>query len=569
MKKTIGKMTIFVFLLLSIYEMNVFKWVNLRKDPSFLLSLPWKTYFYNNFTLNESMKKKKIIPCLRFACISILLCIGVLQASAQFGKLVGNVVKSAANAMVGSPEEIEASKKKGNGDDAKTKKKGGTKDKSSASEDHEPGAGPWRSVPIVAIDFKGFCWECTSPSYDGIFCVKVESKPGKVYRFFRTRDGEQITKSDWKALQEPHFNKGVCAVRSSSSRRWYILKSNGDSIALDAKIVGVSNFFDGVAIAGTSSEKFFINDKGQRIYPGVKPTTYQNYPLMGGTRRLFEASEGKGYLDAHGKIVIKPQYSYASNFNDDYAFVYDMMGTSDKYLLINRMGKKVCEIPSRYILGSWSKSLAISDFVNGGAVAQNQETGKYDIVDAQMHVMASFDEASPFCLKSMPSTAGVCVVMNKDWPYPKFCTASGRVIDTYNNPAVLLKRPTDPFIEVANKKGEKRIIKPTVFDELRINPEEAWVKPCWMYTGYSHINNSLTTDTGYIMDYEGIIRPFNGKYVQYDPFSADGFAKATMQSTKEWRRLGLTGGWAESLEDHMVFVDTQGTVLVEIVDMTK
>lgn len=517
------------------------------------------------------MKTTRKVFVLSFA----LLLLGSANVSAQgvlgnlakkgVGALKGTI-KSAANAMVGSPEEIEASKRK---NDSKNNgnKSGDRSGSEPADEGHGPGAGAWGGAPSVQIDFDDFCWECVTPSYDGIFAVKVGDS--NRYRFYKTQGGEQIGRSDWMANGEPHFNNGVCAVKSVLSRHWYILKSSGDSIALDTKITRVTNFMDGVAVASTGyTDCFFINDKGQRVYPNVKPSDAEIYPLIDGTRRMFPGQGGYGYLDAHGNVVIKPQFSEARNFSGGLAIVYDMMNTGEKYWVINTMGKKVSEVPATYASYGWTHSCWMSDFINSAAVAKNKDTGKYDIIDPEMRVKASFDNASPFCLKTMPSTAAVCVVKNDDWEYPQFCNPNGTLLKGYNNPGVVIERPTQPWIETANEKDEKIVRTPPILgNELSMPARDAWVVPYWSYTGYSVFHGSLTNDVGYVMDYEGVIRKYNWKYEKPDVYSADGYAKAIKKSTIGWRRP--VSIWIEDLEDHMVFIDTQGNVMVEIIDKPK
>ena len=91
---------------------------------------------------------------------------------------------------------------------------------------------------------------------------------------------------------------------------------------------------------------------------------------------------------------------------------------------------------------------------------------------------ASFDYASPFCLKTMPSTAAVCVVRNEDWTHPQFCNPNGSVLDGYNNPGVVIARPTQPWIETETKMKEKIVRMPTILsNELSLPAKMAWVTP--------------------------------------------------------------------------------------------
>ncbi len=510
------------------------------------------------------MKTRLIAISIMLLCATGAYSQNPLKQMAETGnKALQGTVKSTADLMVGSPEEIERSKHwrdNQKGDNPKGGKKG--QEDGDGDDGHGGGAGAWGGAPKVKIDFDDFCWECVSPSYDGIFCVKVGDS--NRYRFYKVDGGKRIGNSEWMALSEPHFNNGVCAVKSAVSKKWFILNASGDSLALDPKITRVTNFMDGVAVAAIGySEYFFINDKGQRTYPNAKPTDLEIYPLIDGTRRLFRGQDGYGYLDGHGNVVIKPQYGEARNFSGGLAIVYDMMVTGEKYWVINTMGKQVSVIPPTYASYGWTHSCWMSDFINSAAVAKNNDTGKYDIISPDMKAKASFDYASPFCLKTTPSTAAVCVVMDEKWEHPQFCNPNGTLLSAYNNPGVVLKRPTQPWIETSNNKGEKTVrIPPCIHDELSVPPRDAWVVPAWAYTGYSVFHGSLTNDVGYIMDYEGVIRKYDWKYLKPSVFSADGYAKAIVKSTKSWSKLVST--WIEKLEEHMVFIDPQGNVMVEI-----
>ena len=155
---------------------------------------------------------------------------GILGKLAKKGvETLKQTPQKVADALVGSKEEIEASrKKKGDKDETPSGKKGKSPSSGNSNPDgHGEGSGPWSGPPSIEIDFDGFCWECVSPSYDGIFCIPVGST-GR-YRFYKTDGGKRVGNSEWKASSEPHFNKGVCAVKSATSRKWYILKASGDS----------------------------------------------------------------------------------------------------------------------------------------------------------------------------------------------------------------------------------------------------------------------------------------------------------------------------------------------------
>lgn len=485
---------------------------------------------------------------------------------------VKGTVKSAAETMVGDEATIKKREQEAKEEAERQAIRRPNGENPSASDDdsgHGPGAGTWGDVPSVKIDFDGFCWECVSHSCDGVFTVQVGDN--RRYRFYETKGGKRITEKDWMAYEYPLFDKGVCAVKSVETRKWSILKQDGTLLALDPKITAVGNFRDGLAVAEYNYNKCFINTKGQLILTNVRLDDMKCYPLTGGTRRLYKTvSEGYGYLDAHNKIVIKAQYSKATNFNGGYALVYDYKATNDQYWVINELGKKVAVVPDNYVKSGYlGKDLYVTDFVNGGAVAKNQNTGRYDVVDPQMHVMASFDDASPFCLMKIPGNAGVAVVKNDDWEYPQFCLPNGQLLNNYGDPEVSIAPPTRPYYVRSNDKGEKTTMLPPLLTsyhhrELTVfHPWKAWKEPMWEYTGYTVHGGSLVSDKGYIMNYEGIVRILNWRYEKYEDFSSDGYAKGVKMSTKGWRKQ--VSRWIEDLEEHLVFMDKNGNVAVEII----
>lgn len=501
-------------------------------------------------------------------------------ASAQFFKKLGETVtgavkgtvKSAAETMVGDEATIKKREQEAKEEAERQAIRRPNGENPSASDDdsgHGPGAGAWGGPPSIKIDFDGFCWECVSHSCDGVFTVQVGDN--RRWRFYETKGGKRITDKDWMASEFPLFDKGVCPVKSVETRKWSILKQDGTLLALDPKITAVGNFRDGLAVAEINYRKHFINTKGQVVLPTIELDDLHSYPLTDGTRRLFKAmTGGYGYLDAQNKIVIKAQYNKATNFSSGYAIVYDYTATNNEFWVINTLGKKVAVVPDAYVKSGYlGKDLYVTDFVNGGAVAKNQNTGKYDIVDPQMHVMASFDDASPFCLKRTPSDAGVCVVKNDDWEFPQFCLPNGQLLTNYGDPMVSIGGHTKPYYIRSNDKGEKTIMLPPLLSSYHhrdltvFHPWKAWKEPWWEYTGYTVLGGSLVTDMGYIMNYTGIVRILNWRYEKYEDFSSDGYAKGVKMSTKGWRKQ--VSRWIEDLEEHYVFMDEHGSVAVEII----
>lgn len=524
------------------------------------------------------------------ALLSTLILSVPTDSHAQWKGFVSGAVKSAVktgpkgavegviDAAAGMVGANKGNKKPGNGNSGNSGDGDDTGDGRYVSKhkDCDPGekpegAGIWGSGYVVEVDFD-LCWECVTPTYDNIFAIPVGNT--KRWRFYSVENGKQIGNKEWKASAEPHFNNGVCAVQDPDTKQWFILDKYGNTTPLAKNIISVTNFLDGAAIASNSSvDHFYINTKGQRIYPNAKPCDNEIYPLIDGTRRLFKGnsaigSPAYGYLDGQGNVVIKPKYLEARNFGSGYAIVFDYEATQNQYWLINTMGNKVSVIPDKYAPVKWTHSCFVSDFVLSAAVAKNRETDKYDIISPQMKVKASFDVASPFCLKTMPAGAQVCIVKNNDWKYPKFYNVAGEEAKGYHNPmgGGIGIDPVEPWYETSNAKGETivRIPEAVMTEELVDNVKDAWQVPRWKYTGYGVFPGSLTNDLGYVLSHEGvrrIIKKWN--YEKIDSYSADGYAKAVKASTAGWRVVGCS--WVEELDRHMVFIDLRGNVKVEIV----
>ena len=515
-----------------------------------------------------------------FFIIVFLLALGITSANAQGGVWKGfksgvrsavdkGVVKSvtdvvdAAAGMVGANE---GNPRPGSGNSGGNGSGNGryvSKHKECDPGPQPEGAGAWTPVQEVKAEVGEFRWLCVTDSYDGVFGIP-DQKTNK-WRFYRTEGGKPIDGKEWKAADEPHFNNGVCAVQDPTSKQWFVLNKDGKTIPLAKNITKVTNFMDGVAIASLGySGYFFINDKGQKVFPAAVPDKDEIYPLIDGNRRLFYGKGGYGFIDAQGNVVIKPQYEEARNYGSGVAVVFSYEKTQNKYWLIDKQGKKVSEVPEQYAKVGWTRNCNVGDFVKSSTVAKNNSTGKYDIIGTDMKVKASFDYASPFCQLKTPVTAAVCVVKNDDWKYPKFCNTFGELLN-YGNPPQPTAPPTEHWYETSNAKGEKTVRKPYIEGEM-VSAKQAWSASRWEYSGIC-FSESGSTDTGYVMNYEGLMRLYDRRYQLPENYSIDGYAKAIIRSTAGWRVVGCT--WVEDLKDHTVFIDRNGKVTVEVVAEKK
>lgn len=504
-----------------------------------------------------------VIFCLIMGCCSLGLKAQnpVNALKDTVAKNVQGVIDNSAQILVGGdPKNVQNNKNSASGN---------VKEANNSEEEHGKGAGTWPSdYPKVIIDFEDFGWTNIGDVYDGIFSISINGR-ANTYRFYRVKNATQVGNSDWYAIQNPRFDHGVCAVRScvpysgdpekpyTCKYRWYILKSNGDSIALDPSITQVTNFYDGLAVASTGpyNERFYINDKGQKVYPHIKLAKsnldFKNYPLTEGTRRLFKSDNGKfGYMDATGRVVIQPQYEKARNFSGGYALVYDYQNTGRKWWVINMLGEKISEVPDKY--KSFSGT-TVTSFINSTAMAHNDETDQVDIVNQLMQVKATYDKSSGFFLKNVPSDAAIAIVSNSKWEHPKFCTTTGE----------LVKDQEYPYGPYTNHELTNPEI--TSYPDCQEDPANVNNHLGWHNTGYWASHHTLVGDTDVVYNYNGVVWEYKNTYTKVRQFCAEGYSPGSKFSTANWHQLGLTGEWAQDLEEHYVFFDINGNVMLEFV----
>ena len=506
-----------------------------------------------------------IIICLIMGCCSFGLKAQnpVNALKDTVAKNVQGVIDNSAQILVGGdPSNVQNNKGDKSGDVSQT-------GDNMQPDGHGVGAGNWPSdYPKIIIDFEEFGWENIGDVYDGIFYVKLNGR-SNTYRFYRVKNATQVGHSEWYAIQNPRFDHGVCAVRSckpysgdpekpyTCKYRWYILKSNGDSIALDPSITQVTNFYDGLAVASTGpyNERFYINDRGQKVYPHIKLAKsgldFKNYPLTEGTRRLFKGDNNKfGYMDATGRVVIEPKYEKARNFSSGYALVYDYQNTERKWWVINTLGEKISEVPDKY---KSFTGAAVTSFINSTAMAHNDETDQVDIVNQLMQVKATYDKSSGFFLKNVPPDAAIAIVSNSGWEHPKFCTTTGELVKDQEYPYGPYSKYelTDPEI--------------SSYPDCQEDPANVNNQLGWHNTGYWASHHTLIGDTDVVYNYKGVVWEYRNSYNKVRQFCAEGYSPGIKYSTANWHQQGLTGDWVQELKEHYVYFDTEGKVLLEFV----
>ena len=427
------------------------------------------------------------------------------------------------------------------------------------------GAPRWGDYPTVEVTYPGFLISDVTDVRDGVFAIAEHAASGQLWHFYKIETAAPLSKQAWRSNETPYFDNGVCAVcdttplpgssKYSPKYQWYILYKTGETKALDTSITSVGNFCDGLAVAKADGNKlFFINDKGERVLPQVTPYNMITYPLSEGTRRLYCGGYMTyGYLDAEGRVVIKPRFKKAYNFSSNHAIVRDENG---KNLVIDLMGNTVSEIPSKYV---GFTGTTVTSFVGGGAVALNNEDRTYDIVTPQMQVNATFDKATAF-YNTVINDKGTAIVMNSDWKHPKLCLPNGRVVDDCDFFRIERQNPGDTLYVQPVPDSEPD-------DPL---PHNLLNRNYWCNTGLRVSANVLVGSMGAVFSSSGDITwTFDRNYYVPDEYSPDGYALGIARSLKEEVTLKLDGSKYEALEDHYVFFDTLGNIKVEIVDKSE
>ena len=192
---------------------------------------------------------------------------------------------------------------------------------------------------------------------DGMLAVK-NAETGK-WGFFN-KQGEKVIDFLWEytTYGTPKFGGGACAVYKSTGQysvQWYVIDKTGKEIAFP-KGTTISDFCDGYAIVreskGQIHKRYFINNKGQHVFPHLDEETYANNdlrmprPFKDGlaayysyTKRLY------GYVDTTGKMVVQPQFVLAYDFNEGLAAVL-VLGTGttpSRWGYIDASGKMAIE----------------------------------------------------------------------------------------------------------------------------------------------------------------------------------------------------------------------------------
>lgn len=159
--------------------------------------------------------------------------------------------------------------------------------------------------PLFKDEFDGEI----SPSINGVFAV--ETKNG--ISLYRTSEKPELIKGceDLKAVGM--MNEGLIPIVRKGQRIEYVDKDGKTKFVLNPhknkEIVFASIFIDGLAVIETDDEKY-------------------------------------GFINAKGKVVIEPKYSYVSVFNEGLCLVQRIEKDKDTLMvIINKDGKEVKKLP--------------------------------------------------------------------------------------------------------------------------------------------------------------------------------------------------------------------------------
>ena len=159
--------------------------------------------------------------------------------------------------------------------------------------------------PLFKDEFDGEI----SPSINGVFAV--ETKNG--ISLYRTSEKPELIKGCENLKAVGMMNEGLIPIVRKGQRIEYVDKDGKTKFVLNPyknkEIVFASIFIDGLAVIETDDEKY-------------------------------------GFINAKGKVVIEPKYSYVSVFNEGLCLVQRIEKDKDTLMvIINKDGKEIKKLP--------------------------------------------------------------------------------------------------------------------------------------------------------------------------------------------------------------------------------
>jgi hypothetical protein len=161
------------------------------------------------------------------------------------------------------------------------------------------------------------------------------------------------------------------------------------NVAIDAgEYYRAYGFSDGLALVGTATDGWGYIDTSGRLL--IEPQFYSGVGFSEGLAAICTGDKW-GFIDKAGRIVIEPRYEDVSPFSEGVAVAL----TEDSSLLIDRTGKTIL---SRSTDDIFLKVYEDSRFSEGLAVAYDNAEEKYGFIDrnGQFIIEPMYDEAAPF-----------------------------------------------------------------------------------------------------------------------------------------------------------------------------
>lgn len=157
---------------------------------------------------------------------------------------------------------------------------------------------------------------------------------------------------------------------------------------------------NGIATIVNSDGKYkLIDKKGNELFPFQDTYSIESRFSNNGFAVIKTDTELYGYINANGKIIIQPQFSYAEPFsNNGLALIIN--SKNGEYEFINEFGETV-------INNEFQKAKSFSDY---GLAAAMDKSGLWGYIDdnGKWLIEAKFEEANEF------SNIGIACVKNKD-----------------------------------------------------------------------------------------------------------------------------------------------------------
>ena len=145
---------------------------------------------------------------------------------------------------------------------------------------------------------------------------------------FINTEGEVAIQPDFDEVED--FSDDLAIVKKDG--KWGVVNKIGKYVH-DCEYDSISAFDSGIAYAMKGAIPFYLYESGKKVQ--LTRSSYRYMPFSNGMARIQNIKTGRwGYTDAKGEVVISPDYSVASDFNNGHAVVE----RKGKSYIINKNG---------------------------------------------------------------------------------------------------------------------------------------------------------------------------------------------------------------------------------------